>query len=112
MDYLLTSGQTVTRTHTVGASNRLTLNVALEAPELGSANMSTVVTSTNNVPIVVERAMCGRRPASTGRKGTTARARFVTGPRWAMGEGETGGAQGTETDVLIANTSAFAARRA
>ena len=37
MDYLLTNGQTITRTHTVGAGNRLTLNVAEEAPQLASA---------------------------------------------------------------------------
>jgi uncharacterized repeat protein (TIGR01451 family) len=108
MDYLLTSGQTVTRTHTVGASNRLTLNVALEAPELGSANMSTVVTSTNNVPIVVERAMWWPAPGFNWQEGHNSPGEIVTGPRWAMGEGETGGAQGTQTYVLIANTSAFA----
>ena len=108
MDYLLTSGQTVTRTHTVGASNRLTLNVALEAPELGSANMSTVVTSTNNVPIVVERAMWWPAPGVNWQEGHNSPGEIVTGPRWAMGEGETGGAQGTQTYVLIANTSAFA----
>ena len=108
MDYLLTSGQTVTRTHTVGASSRLTLNVALEAPELGSANMSTVVTSTNNVPIVVERAMWWPAPGFNWQEGHNSPGEIVTGPRWAMGEGETGGAQGTQTYVLIANTSAFA----
>jgi hypothetical protein len=32
----------------------------------------------------------------------------TTGVRWAMGEGESGGARNTQTYILIANTSSFA----
>jgi len=106
LDYLLTNGQTVSRTHTVAASSRLTLNVALEAPELASANMSTVATSTNGVPIVVERAMWW--PVGSWQEAHNSPGEIVTGTRWAMAEGESGGSHGTQTYILIANTSTFA----
>jgi hypothetical protein len=106
-DYLLTNGQVVTRTRTIAANSRLTLNVAAEAPELASANMSTVVTATNSVPIVVERAMWW--PAGfSWQEAHNSPGEIVTGTRWAVAEGESGGAQGTQTFLLIANTSTFA----
>jgi uncharacterized repeat protein (TIGR01451 family) len=108
MDYLLTNGQTVTVPHTVAANSRLTLNVAEEAPPLASANMSTVVTSTNAVPIVVERAMWWPAPGFNWQEAHNSPGEIVTGTRWAVGEGESGGAQGTQTYLLIANTSTFA----
>jgi hypothetical protein len=108
MDYLLTNGQTITRTHTVGAGNRLTLNVAEEAPELASANMSTVVTSTNSVPIVVERAMWWPAPGFNWQEAHNSPGEIVTGTRWAVAEGESGGPNGIQTYLLIANTSTFA----
>jgi uncharacterized repeat protein (TIGR01451 family) len=107
MDYLLTDGRTITRTHTVGANNRLTLNVAFEAPELASAAMSTVVTSTNAVPIVVERAMWWPAPGGNWQEAHNSPGEVVTGPRWAVAEGESGGPLGKQTYLLIANTSAF-----
>ncbi len=107
LDYLLTDGRTITRTHTVGANNRLTLNVALEAPELASAAMSTVVTSTNAVPIVVERAMWWPAPGSNWQEAHNSPGEVVTGTRWAMAEGESGGPLGKQTYILIANTSPF-----
>ncbi len=65
MQYLLDGGGVITVPHNVAARSRLTINVALEDPALASANMSTIVTSTNSVPIVVERAMWW--PAGRGR---------------------------------------------
>jgi hypothetical protein len=69
------------------------------------------VTSTNGVPIIVERTMWWPSPAMTpafwmeahNSPGATA-----TATRWALAEGEVGGPQATETYILIANTSAFA----
>jgi len=108
LDYLLTNGQTVSRTHTVAASSRLTLNVALEAPELASAAMSTVATSTNGVPIVVERAMWWPAPGFNWQEAHNSPGEIVTGTRWAVAEGESGGPNGKQTFILIANTSTFA----
>jgi uncharacterized repeat protein (TIGR01451 family) len=107
-DYLLTNGQTVTVSHSVAANSRLTLNVAEEAPQLASANMSTVVTSTNAVPIVVERAMWWPAPGHNWQEAHNSPGEIVTGPRWALAEGESGGPNGKQTYILIANTSAFA----
>ena len=108
MQYLLANGQVVTRTHPVAANSRFTLNVATEGPELASAAVSTIVTSTNSVPIVVERAMWW--PASGGPwyEAHNSPGETTTGTRWAMAEGESGGPSGKQTYILIANTSAFA----
>jgi uncharacterized repeat protein (TIGR01451 family) len=108
MQYLLTSGQVITRAHTVGAQNRLTINVATEDPLLASAAMSTIVTSTNNVPIVVERAMWWPSTGGPWYEAHNSPGETTTGVRWAMAEGESGGPQGRQTYILIANTSGFA----
>jgi uncharacterized repeat protein (TIGR01451 family) len=108
MDYLLANGQTVTVPHTVAANSRLTLNAAMEAPELASANISTVATSTNGVPIVVERAMWWPAGGANWQEAHNSPGELVTGTRWAVAEGESDGPQGTQTFILIANTSAFA----
>jgi uncharacterized repeat protein (TIGR01451 family) len=107
LDYLLSNGQTVTVNHTVAANSRLTLNAAQEAPQLASANVSTVATSTNGVPIVVERAMWWPAGGANWQEAHNSPGEIVTGPRWAMGDGESGGPQGRQTYILIANTSAF-----
>ena len=70
--------------------------------------MSTVVTSTNGVPIVVERAMWWPAPGSNWQEAHNSPGEIVTGTRWAMAEGESGGPQGKQTYILIANTSTFA----
>ena len=73
---------------------------------LANTSVATRVRSLNGVPIIVERAMWWPQPAwyeAHSAPGTT-----VTGTRWALAGGETGGPQGSETYVLIANTSASA----
>ncbi len=82
--------------------------MALEAPELASANMSTVATSTNGVPIVVERAMWWPAPGNNWQEAHNSPGEIVTGTRWAVAEGESGGPNGKQTFLLIANTSTFA----
>src|SRR4029453_15408268 len=91
----------------VAANSRLTLNAAFEAPQLASANFSTVATSTNGVPIVVERAMWWPAGGANWQEAHNSPGEIVTGARWAVAEGESGGANGTQTYLLIANTSAF-----
>ena len=94
------------------AAQPTTLNVAQEAPELVSANMSTVATSTNGVPIVVERAMWWPAPGFNWQEAHNSPGEIVTGPRWAVAEGESGGPNSKQTYLLIANTSTFARDRA
>jgi hypothetical protein len=108
MQYLLDGGGVITVPHNVAPRSRLTINAALEDPGLASANMSTVVTSTNNVPIVVERAMWW--PAGPGGwyEAHNSPGEITTGTRWGLAEGESGGSTGKQTYILIANTSGFA----
>lgn len=107
-DYLLDSGQVITRTYTVAGNSRFNIWVDQE-PGLANAALSTRVTSTNGVPIIVERAMWWPGPASdTWQEAHNSPGETTTGTRWAMAEGEVGGARDTDTYVLIANTSAFA----
>ena len=60
-NYLLSTGVTVTKSYSVAPSSRRTIYVDAEqfpgGQLLANAALSTVLTSTNSVPIVVERAM-------------------------------------------------------
>ena len=81
----------------------------LEDPALADAAVSTRITSTNGVPIIVERAMWWPGPTSdTWQEAHNSPGETTTGTRWAMAEGELGGPRDIETYVLVANTSAFA----
>jgi hypothetical protein len=108
MQYLLDGGGVITVPHTVAAQSRLTINAALENPALASANMSTIITSTNSVPIVVERAMWWPAGAAGWHEAHNSPGEITTGTRWGLAEGESGGASGKQTYILIANTSSFA----
>lgn len=116
--YLLSTGVVINRTYQLRPNSRTTVYVAEQAPELASAEVSSVVTVTNGVPIVAERAMWwpGYRMATPGypfpiiwgeahnSPGATA-----TGTKWAVADGETGVAGSTLTYLLVANTSVYAA---
>ena len=56
LTFIREDGVTITRPHTVGANQRLTINATAE-PQLADANFATIVTSTNGVPINVESAI-------------------------------------------------------
>jgi hypothetical protein len=115
VDYLLPSGQ-ISKNYTVPANSRYNIWVDLEEFPDGSGNralantaVSVAVTSTNAVPIMVERSMYWPGPNFTDwREAHNSPGSTVTGTRWALAEGETGGARATETYVLVANTSTFA----
>jgi hypothetical protein len=118
VDYLLSTGETYTKTYTVPANGRFTIFVDEEElpggtglRPLRNVAVSSRITSTNGVPIIVERTMWWPSPEISPQFWTeTHNSPGVTstGIRWALAEGEQGGPQHTETYVLIANTSAFA----
>lgn len=114
--YLLPDGSTLSRDYEVGASSRFTIWVDQEAfGDAGSALADTAVsialTSVNAVPVVVERAMWWPGPtAATWTEAHDSAASLVAGERWAMADGEVGGTAGTDTFILVANTSAFDGR--
>lgn len=104
--YLLTDGTVITKPYSIAPNSRFNIWVDLEDPRLANAEISTAITSTNGVPVIVERAMWwpGPTPATWSEAHNSAGA-TSTGTRWALAEGEQGGASGVETYVLIANTS-------
>ena len=119
VEYLRGSGTPLAKTYTVPAQSRMTIWVDGEELPAGSglrplaaADVSTVVRSTNAVPIVVERSMWWPGPELTSNywyeahnsPGVTA-----TATRWMVAGAEVGGADGTDTYVLIANPTATGA---
>lgn len=106
--YLLSTGQNIVRTYQVAANSRFNIWVDQE-PGLSNAEVSTTVTSTNGVPIIVERAMWWPTNVSTWFEAHNSPGTTQTGTTWGLAEGEVGGTAENDTYVLIANTSAFAA---
>jgi hypothetical protein len=118
VNYLLSDGRTFAKNYGVPANGRFTIWVDDEEIPAGSGvkpldnvAVSSTITSTNGVPIIVERTMWWPSPAITPNFWTEAHnspGATVTGTRWALAEGEVGGSRNAETYILIANTSAFA----
>jgi CSLREA domain-containing protein len=108
--YLLSTGQVITRTHVARAHSRLTIGVHEEAPGLATANMSTTVRSTNDVPVLAERAMWWPSLALVPQwqEGHNSAGAVRTGEKWGLADGEEGGPLNQQTFVLVANTSATA----
>jgi type 1 glutamine amidotransferase len=102
VSYLPADGAVVVRPHTVPAHGRLTINVAAEAPSLAQTEVSTIVESTNAVPVVVERAMWWPHGAPSWYEGHGSLATTETGVVWALADGESGGPRHAKTYVLIA----------
>ena len=109
--YLTAAGRTLVKSYAVAANSRRTIWVdAEEFPgegrALSDAAVSTSLSSTNGVPVIVERAMWWPQPAwyeAHNSPGATA-----TATRWALAEGELGGADATQTYILVANTGSVA----
>ncbi len=105
--YLLPSGKPVVRAYTVAANSRFTVWVDHEDPRLRQADVSVVVTSTNGVPVIVERTMWWadrqNRPWTEAHNsaGVTRSA-----PRWVVADGESSLARSAVTYALVANTRA------
>jgi hypothetical protein len=104
--YLLPASAFV-KTYTVAAQSRFTIWVDQDDPRLADTAVSLVVTATTGGPILVERAMWW--PGDGWTEGHNSRGATETGVRWALADGEVGGAVDAETYVLVANTSPFAA---
>ena len=102
--YLLSDGRVVTKTHTAAANSRLTIGVHTEDPALASAAVSTIVTSTNGVPVLVERAMWWPAGAAEWYEGHNSAGAIETGTKWGLADGEVGGARNAQTFILLANT--------
>jgi Tol biopolymer transport system component len=107
--YLLPSGATVVKNYQVPANSRRTVYVALEDPALADTAVSIKLLVTNGVGIIAERSMWWPHGQAWYEAHNSAGA-TATGTKWAVADGEQGaGAEATQTYLLIANTSPFAA---
>jgi autotransporter-associated beta strand protein/YVTN family beta-propeller protein len=103
--YLPDSGVPVTKSYTIPGGERLTRNIAVEDAALVNAAVATRVESTR--PIVVERSQYWGQPdwiEGHNSPGVTAAA-----PRWGLAEGRVGGADATQTYILLANAGTTSA---
>jgi len=114
VDYLLPNGSTLSKAYAVAPESRFTIYVDDEQIPAGSgqrplasAALSMRITSTNGVPIIVERAMWWPQPAWY--EAHNSPATTLTGIQWATASGVAGGPKNAETYVLIANPSASSA---
>jgi hypothetical protein len=102
-------GSSMVRTFTLAANSRHTIFVDA-IPGLEATTVATAVTSTNAVPVIVERAMYWPNGFFEYYEGHSSAGTTTTGTRWALAEGESGGPRNAQTYVLIANTSSSAGR--
>jgi hypothetical protein len=103
VEYLFYGGGVLTKENiVVPYASRKTLSIDFEDAQLADAAVSMRITST--VPIIAERAMWW--PSPNWQEAHNSAGSVVTSPRWAVAEGEVGGARNLVTYVLIANTSA------
>jgi hypothetical protein len=101
VDYAREDALVITRNYVVGAHSRFSVFVD-SIPGLTDASVATTVTSTNNVPIVVERAMYWPGTFFDYHEGHTSAGTTRTARRWAIAHGD--GDPDTYTYVLLANT--------
>jgi hypothetical protein len=107
MTYLREGGGEVTRTRTLAAHARLTINVATEDASLAATSVATRVSS--DVPIVVERAQYWPFLPTEWQEAHNSFGVTQTALRWGLAEGRTGGPEGYQTYVLLANPDSAAA---
>lgn len=69
------------------------------------AAVSVLVTVTNGIGIVAERAMWWPGRADTWAEAHSSQGTTTTSPRWTVADGEEGGPQAAETYLLVANTA-------
>jgi hypothetical protein len=106
--YLLSSGETVTRTRVMQPKSRLTVYVQEEDPRLRDTAVSTVVTS--NIPVISERSMYWPGGGRAWQEAHNSFGVTETAARWGLAEGRVGGAKRFETFILLANPTDSATR--
>jgi YVTN family beta-propeller protein len=100
--YLRDGGEPVVTMHPVAAHQRLTIDVAADAPALGASSFATTIASTQAV--VAERSVYW--PRSEWTESHSSAGETATGRAWALAEGRVGGENRAQTFVLIANPGA------
>jgi uncharacterized repeat protein (TIGR01451 family) len=109
--YLLPDGDVLTKRYTVPPQSRFNVWADHETfPDrtglpLENTAVSATFTSVNGVGFVAERAMWWPGDASQWLEGHDSAGALLSGTKWGVADGEVGGTFGTETYLLIANTS-------
>lgn len=102
--YLRGSGAPIVKTYTVAPASRRTVWVNGEDEGLASAEVSAQITSTNDVPIIVERSMYLSKAGVMFLAGHESAGVTAPANQWFLAEGATGSF--FDQYVLIANPSA------
>jgi Domain of unknown function (DUF4394)/Calx-beta domain/Glucodextranase, domain B len=101
--YLPQGSAPVSRTYTVPAQGRLTINIEQEDASLTNAAVGTEVTSSE--PILVERAQYWPDPYTSWYEAHDSFGVTAIGTKWGLAEGRGGGSANYQTYILLANTS-------
>jgi hypothetical protein len=101
LTFLRSSGTPITKTKTVRAAGRLTVNPEFEDPGLANISFGTQVVST--VPIVVERAQYWPFTPDQWYEAHNSFGVTSLGTKWGLAEGRVGGANNYQTYILLAN---------
>jgi hypothetical protein len=107
LNYFKEAGGLVTRTKTIPARSRLTINIATEDTSLAETAVATQVIS--DVPVVAERAQYWPQSPSQWREAHNSFGVTATAPKWGLAEGRTGGPTQYLTYILLANPDSTAA---
>lgn len=103
--FLKPDGSTVVQFHDIAPQSRSTIWVDYADPSLADTAVSTTVEVTNNVAIVVERALWWPGDASRWYEAHNSPGATSTGQAWIVASGVDGGPADAETFVLVANTA-------
>jgi hypothetical protein len=57
VEFLPESGTSIVKTYAVAATSRFTLDATAEAPQIQDRSFITLITTSGNLPIVVERSL-------------------------------------------------------
>jgi Calx-beta domain-containing protein len=101
LTYLPDAGAPIVKNVTVAAGQRMTRNIAFEDPALANAAAGVRVQSTR--PIVVERSQYWPNSPAEWYEAHNSFGVTETSYKWALAEGGTGGANGEQTYILLAN---------
>jgi len=103
--YAADSGADVTRSHVVPAGHRITIRVVDEDPSMRNTSFATIVTSTNGVPVVGERAMWWRANEGGWTAGHVGVGFTEGGRRWVTADGIAATDGSSDTYALVSNTT-------
>jgi len=106
VEYLLADSSRVIKPYVVEPGSRLTIDVANEAPQLANAAISSIVRSTNDVPVIAERAQWW--PDGGWYEGHVSAGVVESGVEWQLAGAQIGGPHGVHGYLLIANTGGTA----